>query len=49
MGYGDKEKILNRRISNCPEVLKEMFNILSLQENTNQKDFVVPSYNYQNG
>ena len=39
-----KEKILNRGISNAWETLKEMFNILSHQENANQKNPEIPPY-----
>jgi hypothetical protein len=35
-GYRSKSRILNREISNSPRTIKEMFNILSQQENANQ-------------
>ena len=41
--------ILNRRISDDQKILKEMFNILSHQENANQNDSGIPYYTNQNG
>ena len=37
-----KQRILNRRISNGTETLKEMFIILSHQGNVNQNDSEIP-------
>jgi hypothetical protein len=42
-------RILNRGISNGPEALKEMFNILSQQGNENQNDSEIALYTNQNG
>ena len=47
MGYGIKQKIFNRRISNGQKILKEMFNFLSYQRNTNQNSSEIPSYTSQ--
>ena len=49
MGYRPKIRIYNRRISNGQEALKEMFKVLSYQENANQKDPEIPPYTNQNG
>jgi hypothetical protein len=38
MGYRTKQRIHNRGISNGPEELKEMFKVISHQENANQND-----------
>jgi hypothetical protein len=35
IGYRSKQKVLNREISNCPEIFKEMLNILSHHGNAN--------------
>jgi hypothetical protein len=48
MGYRAKLKILNIWISNGKDTLKEFFNVLCCQQNANQKNFVLPSYNHQN-
>ena len=40
-GYKTKQRILNRGISNSQETLKEMFNIVSPQENANQNKSVL--------
>jgi hypothetical protein len=43
MGYRAKQRIFNREISNSPEALKEMFKVLSHQENANLKNSEGPS------
>jgi hypothetical protein len=43
MGYRAKQKILNKGISNGWEELKEIFNVLSHQENANQDDREIPT------
>jgi hypothetical protein len=48
MGHRAKQKILSRRISNGLETLKEIFNILSYQGNSNQNDPEIQSYTNQN-
>ena len=48
MRYRAKRKILNRRIFNGREALKEMFNILSHQGNANQNHSEIPPYTNQN-
>jgi hypothetical protein len=49
MEYTDKQRILNRGISNGQETLKQMFNILSHQGNANQNNPEILPYNNQNG
>ena len=49
MGYRSEQKILNRGISNIWEEFKEMFNILSHQENENENDSEIPSQTFQSG
>ena len=46
MGHRAKQKTLNRGITNGQEILKEMFNILSHQVNTNQKDLEILSFTH---
>jgi hypothetical protein len=48
MEYRAKQKILNRGLLNGQETLKEMFNILSHQENENLKVHDIQPYTYQN-
>jgi hypothetical protein len=49
MGYRAKQAILNRGIPNGLEATKEMFNILSHQENANQNNPEIPPHNSQKG
>jgi hypothetical protein len=49
MGYRAKQRIYNRKNSNGQKSLKEMFNILSHQGNTNKNDPEIPLYTSQNG
>ena len=42
MQYRSKQRIHNRRISDGQKIFKEMFSILSHQENANEKDFRKP-------
>jgi hypothetical protein len=49
MEYKAKQRILNRGISNGQEALKEVFNILSHQENINQNYSEILSYTQHNG
>ena len=49
MGCRAKQKILKREISNGQEALKEMFKVLSKQENENQTISEGPCYTHQNG
>ena len=46
--YRTKQQILNRRITNDRESLKEMFKVLSHQRNENQNNSEVSSYTGQN-
>jgi hypothetical protein len=39
MEYSAQQRILNREIASDPEILKEMFNVLSHQGNENQNKF----------
>ena len=49
-GYRSEQRILSKGNSNgCCKALKEIFRILSHQENVNQNYFEVPSYTCQNG
>ena len=49
MGYRNKLRIHNWRISNDWEAPKEMFKVLSGQINANQNDSEIPPYTNQNG
>ena len=49
MGYRVKQIILNRGILDGQEALKELFKVLTHQENANQNNSEVPSYTHQNG
>jgi hypothetical protein len=49
MGYRAKQGVLNEAILNGQEAPKEMFNILSHQENANQNDPEIPPHTSQNG
>ena len=49
MGYGAKQRILQKEISNGQEILKEIFKVLSHQGNANQNDPEIPPYTNQNG
>jgi len=49
MGCRAKQSILNGGISNGSATPREMFNILSHQENANQYDPEIPPYTNQNG
>lgn len=48
MEYRVKQRILNKGISNICEILKEIFNILSLQGNANKNYFEILSHTFQN-
>ena len=48
MGYRDKQKNLNRGILNVQEALKDMFNLLRHQENTNHNHTEISAYIQQN-
>lgn len=45
----DKQKILNRRISDGLEALVKMFNFLSHEENVKPKEYEISSCTNQNG
>ena len=47
--YRTKQAIHNRGISNVWKAPKEMFKVLSVQRNANQKDHKVPPYTTKNG
>ena len=49
MRYRAKQRIFNGGISNWQDAHKEMFNILSHQENVNQNNPEIPPYTNQNG
>ena len=49
MGYRVKQIILNRGILDGQEALKELFKVLTHQENANQNNSEVPYYTHQNG
>ena len=49
MGYRAKQRIHNIGILNGPETLKDMFKVLSHQENTNKNKPEIPTYTNQNG
>ena len=49
MWYSAKHRIFNRGITNGQEIHKEMFKVLSHQENPNQNNSKVLSYTHQNG
>ena len=48
MGYRT-ENSQQRNLSNGREALKEIFNVLSHQENASQNNSEILSYTYQNG
>jgi hypothetical protein len=48
MWYSSKQRILDRGISNGQEALKEMFNLLSCQGNSNQNNSEIPPYTPKN-
>jgi hypothetical protein len=49
MEYRPEERILNRKISNGQEALKDLFKVLSHQGTVNQSDPKIPCYTCQNG
>jgi hypothetical protein len=49
MEYIANQKILNKRILNDQEAMREMFNILSCQRNANQYNTKIPPYTNHNG
>jgi hypothetical protein len=49
VGYTAKPKIHNLGMSNGQEAIKEMFNVLNHQRNTNQNDPEILPYTIQNG
>ena len=49
MGQKSKQRILNKRISNGREMIKEMLNIFRHQGNKIQNDSEIPPYTCQNG